>query len=211
LFGNPDAADQAIDILPASPSADERVVLYPQAFEPSTSDKWLAQLSDQLAWEQRTITLFGKTHLQPRLVAWYGDRGARYRYSRQTLEPMPWVEPLSDIRQRCEAYASAPFNGVLCNLYRDGEDAMGWHADNEPELGEQPTIASVSLGVPRRFDLRHRATGVTIRTELPHGSLLIMSGRTQENWLHQIPRSKRVSGLRINLTFRWVDPDFCKN
>lgn len=180
------------------------VVLYPDFVDSAQGAQWFDALSQELDWAQRSITLFGKRHLQPRLVAWHGDPGVCYRYSGQTLTAAGWTHTLEAIRLRCESLLGARFNSVLCNLYRDGNDAMGWHADNESELGDNPVIASVSLGCPRRFDLRHRDSGETHRVPLPTGSLLVMAGTTQKHWVHQIPRSKKIDAPRINLTFRYI-------
>ena len=168
----------------------------------------LGQLTAGAAWEQRTIRLFGQQFPQPRLTAWYGDPEARYTYSNLTCEPRPWLPALADLRQRLETATHARYNSVLLNLYRDGRDSMGWHADDEPELGPTPAIASLSLGAVRRFRLRprpglvHPAFGI----DLPPGSLLLMRGPTQQHWQHALPKTARPVGPRLNLTFRWVGP-----
>lgn len=157
-------------------------------------------------WQQEQITLFGKTHDIPRLTAWYGDEGAEYEYSGVRCVPEPWTEELRYIKSRIENYiVNESFNSVLLNLYRNGLDKMGWHADNEKSLGQNPTIASVSLGATRKFDLKHRTDkSQRLRLELTSGSLLIMSGDLQHHFLHQIPMQKRVTESRINLTYRTV-------
>ncbi|MBF9143075.1 alpha-ketoglutarate-dependent dioxygenase AlkB family protein [Hymenobacter properus] len=166
----------------------------------------LASLTAGVAWEQRNIRLFGQEFPQPRLTAWYGDAEARYTYSNLTWEPRPWTPTLQALRQRVEAAANARFNSVLLNLYRDGRDSMGWHADDEPELGPTPIIASLSLGALRRFRLRARAglAHPPLSLDLPSGSLLLMRGATQQNWQHALPKTTRLLGPRLNLTFRWV-------
>lgn len=203
LFKDPAALPSVI----IGPEDDGDVVLYPSLIGAEDADRYFTQLHRDIAWEKREIKVFGKRHWQPRLVAWYGDEGVSYRYSGDTLYATPWIPPLQVLRQRCEAAAGTSFNSVLLNLYRDGQDAMGWHADNESELGNAPIIASVSLGCARRFDFRKRSTGEARKVILPHGSLIIMSGRTQQNWVHQIPRSKKISDPRINLTFRRIYSD----
>lgn len=178
-----------------------------QFFPPEESDYWLTYLQEQIEWRQEDIRIFGKTIPQPRLTAWYGEEGKSYTYSGLTWEPLPWTEELQKIRNRIEALnGGLSFNSVLLNLYRDGKDSMGWHADDEPELGENPVIASVSFGAARRFHLKHRHYPKTDRLnlELTHGSLLIMSGSTQHFWLHQIPKTAKITGPRINLTFRYI-------
>lgn len=161
------------------------------------------RLLAELDWEQRAIRIVGREVLQPRLTAWYGD--AAYTYSGVTLEPLPWTPLLADLRDRAIAEAEEPFNSVLCNLYRTGQDSMGFHADDERELGPRPVIASLSLGASRRFVLHHkkkRAPPVSI--ELHDGSLLVMAGATQAFWRHALPKDPTVSSARINLTFRRI-------
>lgn len=200
----PEHSGQPQAILTPEAHDGASVTLYPDFVEHEQAIQWFDALSQELNWAQRSITLFGKRHLQPRLVAWHGEPGVRYRYSGQSLTAQGWSPTLETIRQRCESSIGERFNSVLCNLYRDGNDAMGWHSDNESELGRDPVIASISLGCPRRFDLRHRHTGETHRIPLPSGSLLVMAGSTQRYWVHQVPRSKKIDAPRINLTFRRI-------
>ncbi|MEM6343248.1 MAG: alpha-ketoglutarate-dependent dioxygenase AlkB [Bacteroidota bacterium] len=163
-------------------------------------------LIEHVAWRQEPIKIFGKEVMQPRLTAWYGDPGTAYSYSGIVMEPLPWTEPLAEIKKRIEDFAGAPFNSVLLNYYRDGQDSMGWHSDNEPELGPNPVIASLSLGGVRRFHLKHRKRKdlETRRMDLLDGSLLVMGGALQHHWLHQISKTKKAVAGRINLTFREV-------
>jgi alkylated DNA repair dioxygenase AlkB len=188
------------------PDAD---VLLDQAFIPAAAaDALLRELTDTIAWRHEPIKLFGKEVLQPRLTAWYGDPTARYRYSGLALEPQPWTPALQQLRQQLEATSGARFNSVLLNLYRSGQDSMGWHADNEPELGPAPVIASLSLGSTRRFRLRPRDPAHTphapVALDLLSGSLLLMRGATQQHWLHAVPKTARPTGPRLNLTFRQI-------
>lgn len=176
-----------------------------EALPAALADQWLTAVSDELDWRQRQIMMFGKAVMQPRLTAWHGDHGARYTYSGVTLHPLPWTPALTQIRTWLETCLGARFNGVLANRYRDGNDAMGWHSDDEPELGEQPLIASVSLGAERRFVMRRKNDhGIRHEWVLTHGSLVVMAGRTQEQWQHAVPKTRRVVGERINLTFRQI-------
>jgi alkylated DNA repair dioxygenase AlkB len=161
-----------------------------------------ARLLAETAWEQQHIVLFGRRHAQPRLTAWHGD--GRYRYSGLTLDPRPWTDLLAALRDSVQQVTGRPFNSVLLNYYRDGRDSMGWHADDEPELGPEPAIASLSLGHPRLFQLRHRHTGARRTLELADGSLLLMAGCTQTHWVHAVTRTAKPVGGRINLTFRFV-------
>jgi len=186
------------------PGAD---LLFDPAFLPAAeAGVVLAQLTAGVAWEQRSIRLFGQAVPQPRLTAWYGDPAARYTYSGLTWEPQPWSPALLGLRQRTEAATGAHFNSVLLNYYRDGRDSMGWHSDDEPELGAAPVIASLSLGATRRFRLRARPgpPRPPLNLDLPSGSLLLMQGATQRHWQHALPKTARLVGPRLNLTFRWV-------
>jgi alkylated DNA repair dioxygenase AlkB len=151
--------------------------------------------------------MFGRWVDSPRLSCWIGDPDARYRYSGQTFEPHPWPQVLLPLRVRLRKELGIDFNSVLANLYRDGRDAMGWHSDDEPELGAEPVIASVSLGAARRFVLRRRDDH-TVRNAflLEPGSLLVMRGSSQRDWQHALPRTAKPVGPRINLTFRHVVP-----
>jgi alkylated DNA repair dioxygenase AlkB len=141
----------------------------------------------------------------PRLVAWHGDPGAVYTYSGTAHEPRPWTDDLRSVRERLQRLTGHRYNSVLLNLYRDGRDGMGWHADDEPELGPAPAIASLSLGATRRFRLRHRGQReLGCAVDLAHGDLLLMAGGTQSAYLHALPKTARLVGERINLTWRWV-------
>ena len=170
------------------------------------SDTCFSELLDLVEWEQHLIQIRGREVASPRLSAWYGDPDAHYRYSGLSLEPRPWLPPILELKTKVEAACDAPFNSVLLNLYRDGADSMGWHSDDEPELGERPVIASLSLGATRRFRLRHRLRKDLdpVAIDLESGSLLIMQGDTQRFWKHQIPKTKRTVEPRINLTFRSI-------
>ncbi len=172
----------------------------------SQSNRYLLALLDFVDWKQHIIRIHGRAIASPRLSAWYGDAGARYRYSGLALEPCTWLPILLELKAMIEVACDASFNSVLLNLYRDGSDSMGWHSDDEPELGEQPVIASLSLGAPRRFRLRHRRRSEIepIGLDLGSGSLLVMAGNTQRFWKHQIPKTRRAVGPRINLTFRYI-------
>ncbi|MCC2545891.1 alpha-ketoglutarate-dependent dioxygenase AlkB [Hymenobacter sp. BT175] len=185
-------------------SAD--VLLDPAFLEPASANRLLAELASTIAWRQESIQLYGKAVLQPRLSAWYGDAEARYRYSGLSLEPLPWTPTLLALRQLLEEATGTRFNSVLLNLYRHGQDSMGWHADDEPELGPAPVIASLSLGAARRFRLRPRKPGLAppVALDLTSGSLLVMRGLTQRYWLHAVPKTARPVGPRLNLTFRLV-------
>lgn len=182
---------------------DGEVYLLQDAFK----SKDLAPLIDNLAWRQDQITLWGKTHPVPRLQAWYADKGLSYTYSNIKLEALAWTAELTCIRNRVNELCNVNFNSVLCNLYRGGKDKNGWHRDNEPELGKQPKIASVSYGAVRKFSLRHRESKERIDIFLPSGSLLFMRGDSQIKWEHQLAPTKKEIDVRLNLTFRLRIPD----
>jgi len=169
-------------------------------------ERTFAALHDGLQWRQQAIMMFGRKVMQPRLIDWYADPGVRYSYSGITLEATPWPAVMQDLRARLEATSGERFNSVLCNLYRDGGDAMGWHADDEPELGPRPLIASISLGASRRFRIRPRSGGASVGIDLQPGSLLLMQGFSQRDYQHAVTRTRRRVGPRINLTFRKVLP-----
>lgn len=158
----------------------------------------------ELQWRQESILLFGRKVAQPRLTAWYGDADATYRYSGLSLRPTPWHPQLLRLRRRLERHLCCGFNSVLANAYRNGRDSMGWHRDDEPELGKEPVIASLSLGAARRFLYRPRSGGASRHIILEHGSLLVMKPGCQARWQHAIPKTRAGTGLRINLTFRKI-------
>jgi len=170
---------------------------------------WQLRLAAELPWERHVVRLFGREHPAPRLSAYHGDPDASYRYSGQRYQPAAWTPALSELRTVVEDAAGARFNAVLANRYGDGSGGMGWHSDDEPELGPEPTIASLSFGAPRRFVLRHRRERGRPRLELllGHGDLLVMAGRCQADWQHAVPKTAKPVAERINLTFRLVVPD----
>ncbi len=177
-------------------------ILYPELFSKPESDELYTQLQQQTAWTQEPIKIFGKLVMQPRLTACYGEKAVAY--SGIIMQIHPWTALLLDVKQRVEQIAGVAFNSVLLNYYRDGNDSMGWHRDNERELGLQPVIASVSFGAPRIFKLRtYKEHDHAISVPLPHGSLLLMQGDSQHIWEHSLPKSKIQEG-RINLTFRQI-------
>ncbi len=184
----------------------DAALAFDPAFLPAAeADRAFAVLRDTLGWEQHRIRLFGRSVESPRLSCWIGDPDAHYRYSGSDFAPRPWMPCLLELRGRIEQASGTHFNSVLANRYRDGRDSMGWHSDDEPELGREPIIASLSLGAPRRFRLRHRRDpALRWEIELPHGSLLLMQGPTQRNYRHDLPKTARPVGERINLTFRQV-------
>jgi alkylated DNA repair dioxygenase AlkB len=168
------------------------------------ADAMFEILLNEIGWEVHRIQMFGRLIDSPRLSCWIGDPGASYTYSRTRFKPHPWPVALTSLRVRLRETLGFDFNSVLANRYRDGRDAMGWHSDDEPELGPQPVIASVSLGATRRFALKPRSEGGRLTLDLPHGSLLVMRGDTQTRYRHALPRTAQPIGERINLTFRRI-------
>lgn len=169
------------------------------------ADSLLQSCLQNIDWQQETLFLYGRHVQVPRLVAWYGDAQATYRYSGKNHIPLPWTGTLSSLKKMLESRLQVEFNAVLLNLYRNGDDSMSWHADDEAELGEQPVIASLSLGAERDFQFRNRhAPDRKLNISLPHGSLLVMRNDCQRNWQHQLPKRKRCSEVRVNLTFRRI-------
>ncbi|RJG14066.1 alpha-ketoglutarate-dependent dioxygenase AlkB [Pseudomonas cavernicola] len=185
------------------PNAELRFI--PDWLDVATADRWLAGLLAETPWRQPQVFLHGRYHPVPRLLAWYGDAEAGYRYSGLIHQPLPWTPLLAEIRLQVQAAVGQRLNGVLLNYYRDGQDSMGWHSDDEPELGANPLIASLNLGGTRRFDLRRNGqTRIEHSLELGHGSLLVMAGATQHYWQHQVAKTRKACAPRLNLTFRLI-------
>jgi len=179
---------------------------FSRTWRESESVDWMECLRKEIEWEQHRIKIFGQWVDCPRLSAWYGDLGATYSYSGLSLTPKAWTPTLLEVHNQLAETIERPFNSVLLNLYRNGNDSMGWHSDDEWELGLNPVIASISLGDPRMMKFRHRSDPEVSKfaLELSTGSLLIMAGTTQKFWQHEIPKTKKSVGERLNLTFRFV-------
>lgn len=183
---------------------DGQAYYYPGFLTSRQATHYLASLSIELSWRQETVTLFGKRYLTPRLVAWYGDPGLSYRYSGIEHVASGWSFNLNRLKQQTENLTSLRFNSVLANFYRNGNDSMGWHADNEKVLGQNPSIASISLGQTRRFLFKHRTGKNRVELLLEPGSLLLMQGKLQTHWLHSLPKQPQANQSRLNLTFRTI-------
>ena len=184
---------------------DAEIEYYPAFFSVQKANELLQQLKTEIPWQQDTITVYGKNHLQPRLTALFGNEGKPYGYSNIVMQPHHWNPLLTFIKEEVEKQCEEKFTTVLLNYYRNGQDSNGWHADNEKELGRNPIIASVSFGEERIFQLKHNTIeSAKQNITLQHGSLLIMKGTTQQYWKHQIPKTKKEIGSRINLTFRII-------
>jgi len=185
---------------------DAEVYFWPQFFAAQERSRYWQELTSTVAWQQDKIKMFGKELLLPRLTAWYGDSGKSYSYSGLHLKPLAWLPVLLTLKETLVQVTGIAFNSVLLNYYRTGQDSMGWHSDDEPELGPNPVIASISFGETRRFYFRHKynTTLPKQKIDLLPGSLLLMQGPTQHYWQHQIPKMAKVPGDRINLTFRVI-------
>ena len=183
---------------------DGELYLIKQFYRLPESDQIFTTLETGIAWQEEIIFIFGKWVKVPRLMCWYGDADAYYQYSGVNHQPRPWTEQLQAIRVKLEQECRCDFNSVLANLYRDGKDSMGCHADDEKELGLNPVIASLSLGDERLFKLRHKKRKETLDIALGHGDLLVMAGTLQHYWVHSVPKTKKVKNPRINLTFRKI-------
>jgi alkylated DNA repair dioxygenase AlkB len=184
---------------------DAEIVYFPHFFEEMEANSMFQQLTTDIPWQQDDIRVFGKIHPQPRLTALFGNQGKSYSYSNIIMQPNDWNAVLLKIKAQVEKAANANFTTVLLNQYRDGKDSNGWHSDNEKELGINPIIASVSFGSERVFQLKHNSiSGLKQNITLEHGSLLLMKGTTQHFWKHQIPKTAKIIGSRINLTFRII-------
>lgn len=179
-------------------------VFYPNFFSKSESDLLLKNLRNNIVWKQESMNMYGKQVDFPRLTAWYGNNDKPYTFSGITLQPTIWTNEILTIKSRIESFEKTIFNSVLLNLYRNGNDSISWHTDAEKELGVNPVIASVNFGATRKFQLRHIKTKEKLELELTHGSLLIMQGELQHFWQHQVPKTSKPVGERINLTFRVI-------
>lgn len=188
------------------PMPDAEVLYLARLALARPDEQLVEQLIAEIPWQCQEVVIWGRRLPQPRLTAWYGDPGARYAYSGIELDPSPWTPLLFDIKTRIETAVGSAFNSVLLNYYRDHQDSIGFHSDNEPELGEHPVIASLSLGAERTLILRHKSLKrlEPVRLRLASGSLLLMRGDTQRCWRHGVRKESRPCGPRINLTFRQI-------
>lgn len=181
------------------------LLLFKYFFSSTEADQIFEELITTTVWRQDKIKMYNKVINLPRLTAWFGDSATNYKYSGIYMNPVTWTPMLFSVKTKIETAVKYKFNSVLLNLYRDGNDSVGWHQDNEPELGQNPTIASVSLGASRQFQLKHITENLQqLNITLHHGSLLLMRSETQHFWKHQIPKTKKDVKPRINLTFRYI-------
>ncbi|MFP4402636.1 MAG: alpha-ketoglutarate-dependent dioxygenase AlkB family protein [Candidatus Nanoarchaeia archaeon] len=184
------------------PQLPEGFEYTPQFLNKEEASNLYNELTNQIEWEEREITMFGKVYMQPRLIKWYGDRA--YSYSKQNFQAQKMPTNIQELKKKIEQHSNSKFNSVLINWYRNEQDSMGKHSDDEKELGNQPTIASVSLGEEREFIIINRVTKKRTKVTLQHGSLLIMSGNSQHDYWHELPKSKHKKRGRVNLTYRYI-------
>jgi alkylated DNA repair dioxygenase AlkB len=183
---------------------DGEVLFFPNFFNKAESDRLFKSLIDNILWQQDQIKFYGKMIDLPRLTAWYGDNDKPYTYSGIPMKPHSWTPDLLEIKNKIEKEAKVNFTSVLLNLYRDGKDSVAWHCDDEPELGSNPVIGSVSFGATRTFKFRHLQDKTVVKVELTHGSFVLMQGETQHKWEHEIPKTSKILTPRVNLTFRVI-------
>ncbi|WP_448569668.1 alpha-ketoglutarate-dependent dioxygenase AlkB family protein [Thalassotalea ganghwensis] len=183
---------------------EANIEYFPHYIPSAESDDYLTLLQQEIAWRQDQLQMFGKMVNIPRLQAWYADQDLSYQYSNLTLNPEPWIPVLVDLRHKVSQFCQHAFNSVLINYYRDHQDSVGWHSDDEPELGSDPIIASLSFGATRDFSLKHKSSGERVKIALQSGSLLVMRDKSQLNYQHALPKSRIQKGPRINLTFRQI-------
>lgn len=187
-----------VERLPRDPSVLDYGPIYPIEDAKILFDR----LMQEIPWSHDTAFIYGRHIVTKRKVAWFANGDFDYTYSNTTRTSLPWTPLLLEIKARVKAICGPDYNSVLLNLYADGSEGMGWHSDDEKELGRHPNIASLSFGSTRRFDLRHKRTGETIKLPLEPGHLLVMKDQSQSHWKHQVPKQLRITAPRINLTFR---------
>ncbi|OMP75136.1 alpha-ketoglutarate-dependent dioxygenase AlkB [[Flexibacter] sp. ATCC 35208] len=204
IFGNPISQKSGSQKEGLTVLENGEYVCYPNFFSKSESDLLFKSLRSNIIWKQESMNMYGKKIYFPRLTAWYGNNDKPYSFSGITLQPLPWTSEILKIKSKIELITKIMFNSVLLNLYRDGNDSISWHTDAEKELGINPIIASVNFGATRKFQLRHIKSKEKLEIELTHGSLLIMQGELQHFWQHQVPKTSKPIGERINLTFRVI-------
>ncbi len=185
---------------------DGTVDYYPNMLTHNEANRYFELLSQKIVWENDDVIIFGKHIVAKRKVAWYGDSDYLYTYSNTTKQALAWIKELLELKQMVEKLTETKFNSCLLNLYHNGNEGIGWHSDDEESLEPNSTIASLSLGAERKFSFKHKQNKETISLVLEHGSLLIMKDNTQTNWVHSLPKSNKITGPRINLTFRRMSP-----
>ena len=192
------------DPLPNLLPFDGTVLYYGKVMNHHTAKAYLNTLLQSIEWKNDEAIIYGKHIITKRKVAWYGDRNFSYTYSNTTKQALIWTKELLELKQLTEKLTGETFNSCLLNLYHNGNEGMTWHSDDEKSLGLNTSIASISFGAERKFSLKHKVSKDTVTQVLENGSLLLMKGTTQTNWLHSLPKTKKVNGPRVNLTFRTI-------
>jgi len=192
--------DPIVNLLPFDGEAD----YYGKIMSEKEACQYLTQLLTSIEWRNDEAVIFGKHIVTKRKVAWYGDRDFGYTYSNITKQALRWTPELIELKRLTERISGCTYNSCLLNLYHNGQEGMAWHSDDEKTLGLNSAIGSLSFGAERKFSFKHKQTKETVSTLLEHGSLLIMKGATQTNWLHRLPPTTKVKGPRVNLTFRFI-------
>lgn len=195
---------QEIDKLKNLLPKDGEVFYFPNFLSTVEAQNFYDELDKNIQWRHDEFFIYGKIIITKRMVAWYGSKAFQYTYSKKTRTALVWNQTLLEMKNILELKTKETFNSCLLNLYPQGSDGMGWHSDDEKELMPLATIASISLGGDRKFSFKHRLTKETVSLTLQNGSLLLMKGATQKHWLHQLPKTKKNIGPRINLTFRSI-------
>lgn len=183
---------------------DGEVIYYGHVLSESEAKRYYDILLNEIPWQHDEAIIYGKRIITKRKVAWYGDDTYDYTYSRTTKTALPWTDALLELKKITEKTCGTTFNSCLLNLYHDGDEGMAWHSDDEKSLGKNTVIGSLSIGAVRKFSFKHKASGEKIDTILDNGSLLVMKGTTQTNWMHRLPKSAKIKHPRINLTFRTI-------
>ncbi len=193
-----------MSVMQLIPLAEAKIRYCANFIDAVSAAELLTDLISTMPWETHFVQIFGRKIPSPRLSSWHGDAHCSYRYSKVRYEPKAWTKPLTAMRDQLASAGIGEFNCVLANFYRSGADSMGWHSDSEPELGPDPLIASISLGAPRRFCLRHKASSEKTELLLTSGSLLVMADGAQQNYQHALPKMAHIGSPRVNLTFRQI-------
>lgn len=183
---------------------DGIVKYYGIVFKPEEIEYFRERLMQNIEWKNDEAFIYGKHYVTKRKVAWYGDEPFDYTYSKLTKQALPWTPELLELKKQAEKHTESTYNSCLLNLYHDGDEGMSWHSDDEKTLLKNGAIASYSFGAERKFYFKHKESGDKVSIQLENGSLLVMKGETQTNWLHQLPRTKKVNAPRVNLTFRTI-------
>lgn len=200
LLFNDTGFSEPVSLLPY----EGEVLYYGRIMPVLAATQLFSELQEHIAWRNDEAVIFGKHIVTARKVAWYGDHPFQYSYSNITKTALPWTAALLQLKQMVEEKSSESYNSCLLNLYHNNAEGMAWHSDGEPDLKENGAIASLSFGAARKFSFKHKRSGERISLLLEHGSLLVMTGSTQKNWLHRLPPSAKPCGARINLTFRTI-------